>query len=81
VATNRVGEILDHYPELLETFLAFGFKPLANPILRRTIARYVTLAQACRQLRLDLESFLAALNAQREPQATGRRSLPVLTGR
>ena len=50
--SNRVGEVLDRYPDLLDTFLAFGFTPLANPVLRRTLARYVTIAQACRRLQV-----------------------------
>src|SRR5262249_40878070 len=38
VPAHRVGDVLDCYPELLPTFLAFGFKPLANPLLRKTLA-------------------------------------------
>jgi hypothetical protein len=78
-ASNRIGEVLDRHPDLLDTFLAFGFTPLANPVLRRTLARYVTIAQACRRLGVDPEQFLAALNAQPALRATGPISLPVLT--
>src|SRR5262249_28313729 len=35
-AEHRVGAVLERRPELLPTFLAFGFRPLANPLLRRT---------------------------------------------
>jgi hypothetical protein len=64
-AGNRVGEVLDCYPELLATFVASGFKPLANPLLRRTLARFITVEQACRREGVDLGQFLAALNAAR----------------
>jgi hypothetical protein len=32
---HLVGEVLDRYPQLLTTFLSFGFQPLANPFLRK----------------------------------------------
>jgi hypothetical protein len=61
-AAHRVGDVLDAHPDLLEPLLAFGFTPLANPLLRRTVARRVTVGQACRQLVLEVEEVLAALN-------------------
>ncbi len=66
-AAHTVGEILDRQPELLETFLALGFRPLANPVLRRTVARHVTLAQACRQIGVNEAEVLDALNRARPP--------------
>ena len=76
---TRIGEILKRRPELLETFLAFGFRPLANPILRRSIAPYVTIERACNLLNVDRERLLGALNAARR-ETGGRVSLPVLSG-
>jgi hypothetical protein len=77
MVTNKVGEVLDCHPELLDTFLAFGFHPLANPLLRQTVARQVTIDQACRLLSVDPQQLLEALNSAREKPA-GRRPLPVL---
>ena len=57
--------VLDRHPELLPVFLEYGFRPLANPILRRTAARGVTLGLACRLVGADEERFVAALNANR----------------
>src|SRR5262249_12252965 len=45
-AEDTVGYVLDRHPELLPTFLRFGFTPLMNDALRRALARRVTLAQA-----------------------------------
>jgi hypothetical protein len=45
---TRVGELLDHYPEL-ETVLfelSPAFKKLKNPVLRKTVAKVATLQQA-----------------------------------
>ena len=57
------------------SFLAFGFRPLANPVLRRTAARGVTIDLACRIAGVDRPALLAALNA-RLPAAPV--ALPVL---
>lgn len=63
---HRVSDVLALNPGMLKTFLDFGFTPLANPILRRTLAPRITVAGAARRLGVDLDSFLKALNAARE---------------
>jgi hypothetical protein len=70
--TNLVSDVLDVYPELVETFIAFGFAPLANPLLRRTAARRVTVARACRVMGVEAAAFLATLNAAREKRVRSR---------
>jgi hypothetical protein len=79
LASHRVGEILSRYPQLLETFLAFGFKALTNPMMRRVIAPYVTIERACRLLGVDMGGLLGALNAEKKKQANGRQSLPMVS--
>jgi hypothetical protein len=61
-AGHTVGEVLERHPELLQTFLALGFRPLANPLLRKTVARHVSIAQACRHLGREPGQVLEALN-------------------
>lgn len=61
-AEHRVGDILEAVPGALDLFLARGFTPLKSPTLRRTLARRVTLAAACRLEKVDLEAFLGELN-------------------
>jgi hypothetical protein len=61
-AEHRVGALLDAHPELFETFVRLGFRPLANPLLRRTLARGVSVGGACRQLGVDTAEVLAELN-------------------
>jgi hypothetical protein len=77
-AQDRVGDVLEYHPYLLNTFLSFGFHPLSNPWLRRTLARSVTLGQACRILSVDISELLEALNTGREKHVRGTLSLPVL---
>jgi hypothetical protein len=66
VAETRVGDLLAAYPGLLPVFVGSGFAALANPILRRTLARGVSLGQACRMHGVDQLAFLDRL---REAQA------------
>ncbi len=75
-ANDRVGAVLDRYPALLDTFLAFGFRPLSNPLLRRMMARHVTVAAACRHMDVNLETFLAVLNDARTQCAASLPAIP-----
>jgi hypothetical protein len=65
-ADNLVGDVLALYPELLPTFRSFGFRAVANPLIRKTIARYVTLQRACELMDVDLRMFVDALNSARD---------------
>jgi hypothetical protein len=78
-AGHRVGEVLDRQPALLDAFVGLGFKLLTSPVLRQTLARHVTIAQACRQLGKDPDEVLAALNRAAEKPVDGRLALPVLS--
>jgi uncharacterized protein involved in response to NO len=79
-ASQRVGEVLDHHPELLSTFVSFGFTPLTNPLLRKTVARLVTIGAACRGQGVDPDKLLAALNVARARQDGRRLALAVISG-
>lgn len=58
---TRVGDVLRRYPQSLDIFVKHGFTPLKNPVLRNTMARVVTLEQACRREGADLEELMAEL--------------------
>src|SRR5262245_33820456 len=62
-AADRIGDLLDRYPDLQSLFIAYGFTPLAGTNLRQTIDRWVTVLDACRYMDVDLEAFVAALTA------------------
>lgn len=79
-ADHVVADVLDCYPTLLDTFVARGFRPLANPLLRRALARTVTVRSACRMVGHDVDALVAALNAARPGLGSQRLSLPVLVG-
>lgn len=60
--TSRVAEILSENPDLIDVFRKFGFHALANPVLRATLARRVTVEEACERHRVRTEEFLKALD-------------------
>ncbi len=78
-ARHRVGGVLDQDPELLAVFLAFGFQPLANPVLRRSLARRLTIARACAMMGVSTQELLVALNTARMRRKAGRVPLSLLT--
>jgi hypothetical protein len=78
-AGHTVGDVLERHPDLLETFLALGFRPLANPLLRKTVARHVSIGQACRQLGREPAEVVEALNRARTAGPHELRSLPLVS--
>lgn len=58
---TKVGEVLARYPQSLEIFVRRGFPLLRNPVLRKTMARAITIGQACRREGVDLAGLLAEL--------------------
>lgn len=68
----RVADVLAAHPESEPVFLAHGFDAVRNPVLRRTVARRITLAQACRLRGVGLEAFLADLRAAQSRAPSSR---------
>ena len=60
-ANTKVGEVLNRYPESLEIFVRRGFPLLRNPVLRKTMARAITIEQACRREGVDPAGLLTEL--------------------
>ncbi|QOQ78631.1 DUF1858 domain-containing protein [Aerococcus urinaeequi] len=59
---NRpVKQVLDSYPELLDILVDLGFKPLANPAIRQSVGKVVTLKQGCKLINLPLEQLVNEL--------------------
>ena len=63
---TKVGDVLAHYPQSLEVFLRHGFTPLRNPVLRKTMARAITIEQACRRENVDMADLIDELKTTRE---------------
>jgi len=76
---HTVGEVVRWYPAAIDTLADLGFAPVRNPVLQRTLARRVTLAQAASIGRVPLSELLGALNARvgasgHEPERCGGAS-------
>ncbi len=62
-ADDKVGQIVEWFPATLEVLLSRGFTPLANPFLRRTLAKAVSVRMAAARQGVDLPVLLKELNA------------------
>ena len=77
-STVKVGEVLERYPQSLDIFVRRGFTPLRSPVLRRTMARVITIEQACRREGVDMSELLRELNTMAE-MSVGSRPLVSIT--
>ena len=66
---TKVGDVLARYPQSLEIFVHSGFTPLRNPVLRKTMARAITIEQACRREGVDQSELLRELRQMTESVA------------
>ena len=85
-ASHYVGDVVTWFPQTLRVFDELGFTPLRNPLMRRTVARTVTVEHAARVRGIDHHQLLRQLNASLRSssgltsegaagQAAGRSSL------
>ncbi len=74
----KVAEVLERWPELLGVFLEASpaFQRLKNPLLRKTMPRLVTVAQAARIAGLAPEELLARLNRALGLEVQGETPFP-----
>ncbi|MCF6228498.1 MAG: DUF542 domain-containing protein [Planctomycetes bacterium] len=77
-ALSKVGGVIETWPATLDVFIKHGFTLLANPVARRTLARGVSLQQACKMLNKDLTALIDDLKSvtdgpasEVEPEVTG----------
>lgn len=61
-ADDKIGLIVDWFPQTLPLLIGKGFTPLANPVMRKTMARAVSVRMAAEHHHLDVEELLAELN-------------------
>ncbi|NJE60919.1 DUF1858 domain-containing protein [Thermococcus sp. 21S7] len=54
---TNVGKLLKTYPESLKILVKYGFSPLENPEMRKTLARTITLRDAKRLIGMNDEKF------------------------
>lgn len=69
-----VEDVLTKYPETLGIFVKQGhcFGLLANTVARKSLARLVTIGQACTLHFIDMEKLLRELNEVVEKQGRNK---------
>ncbi len=85
-ADDKIGWIVEWFPQTLPLLIGKGFAPLANPVMRKTMARTISVRTAAEHHQLDPNALLDELNAAAfGPHPTGSTasntnsiSLPVL---
>ncbi|MEE8640074.1 MAG: DUF438 domain-containing protein [bacterium] len=62
---TRLGPLLEEYPFLIDFLAGYApyFKVIRNPVMRKTVARAATLAQAAKLGGVEVESLLGAVAA------------------
>jgi len=63
---TNVGLLVSRYPGAIEILAKYGFTPIKNPILRKTLAKTITLGQAKKLGNLSEEKFEALLAELRQ---------------
>lgn len=58
---DKVGKILEDYPETLQVFVSNGFEQLKNPVARKTLANAITLEGALKMKKINAQVFCEKL--------------------
>ncbi len=56
-----VAQVVEAHPEILELLIELGFKPLANPLMRQTLGRKVSIRQGAKLQGVDLQRICQTL--------------------
>ena len=61
---KNILALTDQYPELVEILKNIGFTEIANPVMRKTAGRVMTLPKGCEMKGIPLDSVKKELEAQ-----------------
>ncbi|WP_461863050.1 DUF1858 domain-containing protein [Thermococcus sp.] len=67
---TNVAKLLKAHPESLKILVRYGFSPLENPLMRKTLARTVTLKEAKELLGMNDERFKEMMGELRRLKET-----------
>lgn len=59
---TKVGDLVQRHPETLPVLKRFGFTEIDNPVMRATVAKYVTLEMACKKKDVNIDKLMDALS-------------------
>lgn len=52
-----VAEVVEQHPEVLDLLVELGFTPLANPLMRQTLGRAVSIKQGAKMKGIDMSKI------------------------
>lgn len=61
---KSVYQLTEEYPQLIEIMISFGFKDIANPVVRKTAGKLMTLEKGCRMKGLNMKDLVERLKAE-----------------
>lgn len=56
-----VAEVIEKQPEVLDVLVELGFTPLANPVMRNTVGRVVSIKKGAGMYGIDLNKIKQTL--------------------
>ena len=72
-----MGRLTEAAPETIAVFERMGFPAITNRFLRETLARTITIRQACALKGIDESRLIAALDEVLESRAPAGRRVPI----
>ncbi len=61
---KSVYELTETYPELIGVLKELGFLGVANPVVRKTLGRKITIPQGCQKQGKDLSKVIEKLKEE-----------------
>lgn len=61
---KTVFDLTEQYPELLVILKDIGFLGIANPVMRNTVGRVMTIPKGCEKMGMDLETVKKAIEKE-----------------
>ena len=61
---KSVYELTETYPELIGVLKELGFLGVANPVVRKTLGRKITIPQGCQKQGKDLNKVIEKLKEE-----------------
>jgi hypothetical protein len=59
---KNIYELTESYPEIIDILKDIGFKDLANPLMRKTAGKVMTLPKGCSMKGIDLGMVIRKLS-------------------
>ncbi|MGC9005913.1 MAG: DUF1858 domain-containing protein, partial [Candidatus Micrarchaeia archaeon] len=60
--SDKLYDVLEKYPQLLEDFVEAGIKGVQNPVVRKAFGKRTSIAEACKRANVDFDEFVYSLN-------------------